>query len=267
MKKIIVLLILVLSCFACKTKEPVKTNKVNKVTRKPRVYKPQKEEKTNWIAAFNAKEDKLEEFYYKNTDFYLNGYFISSENKNDYFIKLKKMKNEIEGNTILETNQYEKVKIIEKGIYKASGNDLFYVTIWEKIRRKWYITYELIEEIKVPNIEKKNLEESRNRYSDFGNTDDITNFVYRLFDENGAYFHQNEYIIKSENVAKRFEEDMANSSKFDMKFYSKKQIAVSDNYIVDYGEYTVNSDIGNFFFIWKRQEDNYWKVYLDLCVF
>lgn len=267
MKKIIVLLILALSCFACKTTEPPKTQPAKKVKRKARVYKSQKEEKSNWLTAFNSNSEDIGTFYYKDTNFSFNGTFLSPEKKENYLKKLKTMNNSIEDSTILEIHEYDKIKIIEKGIYKSSKNDIFYVTVWEKIRRKWYITYELMQEIQPNSAEKSNLDKSRNIYTNLGTTDNVTKFVHSIFDANGAYFHANEYTINSDNIAKKFEENMANSERFDMNFNSENQFFLSDDYVVDYGKYTVDDYTGNFFFIWKRQENNYWKIHLDLCMF
>ncbi|MGM0509432.1 MAG: hypothetical protein ACQERZ_09805 [Fusobacteriota bacterium] len=272
MKKLWCLILIVFSVIGCSSigsKELIKEQKVKEKPRRREVtrQKTLKEEQSSWKELFNLKNDKIKDAYYRKSNFYFNNEFITNENKEKYFSKIFKIKDELISKEILDKDDYDKTKVIEKGFYNIGNRKFYYINVWENIRRKWYLSFQLLNEIHAENIEFENLEESRNRYTELGITDNLKGFIYNVFDTNGAYFHNDEYIIGVKNIYQRFNENMAGSERFEMEFENENIEIISNDILVDYGNYFVDGDKGKYFFIWKRQEDNFWKIYLDLCIF
>lgn len=289
MKKICIIVIVVTLLSACNSREVRNTHTVSNVqtktieaenkanTETAQTEKKEKakivtlaEEKEIWIKKFNEKDQSIRAVYDKKASIIFNNKFIENKDLENYFPQLLSVEGEISARTVLDTKEYDKTRVIEKGEFTIGNKKMCYFNVWEKTKKNWYITVELIYNTENENIEiveMDKLDEVRNKYTELGHTKDIEGFVKNIFDENGAYFHNGEFCIGNNNIYKSFSANLEGSEGFSMRFEKEKITATYGNTVIDYGKYFNNDVEKKYLFVWKRQPDNNWKVYLDLCVF
>lgn len=274
MQKIGLILVLLIIFGGCSTAEINNSEKKNKTAdtaqnisgEKPKM-KTLAEQKELWIEKFNSEDRSIADLYDKEANFIINNEFISSGKREEFFNKLLLLDGDILRREVQDVSEYDKTRVIEKGKYIGKTKEIYYVNVWEKTKKSWYISVEMIYEIINHKAEITGLDESRKKYEELGTTKDLLGFVKNVFDENGAYFHNGEFFIGTQTIYNRFKSNMVGYDEFSMGFEKEGVMPLSDDLVVDYGKYNSGDTKGNYFFLWKKQSDRSWKIYLDLCIF
>jgi len=157
-------------------------------------------------------------------------------------------------------------KVLDIGnIFMEDENDmiidtLFYVIAWRRVGDDWFHEVDIIFPADKIATGGGELNRPRSAWIQYANSDQVELLANGLFLPDGMYLNNSELSKGHPAIARRLE--FMKNPNFHINLETKELYAVEKKTVIDIGNWITNEFVGYYLIIWKKDENDSWKIFL-----
>ncbi len=143
---------------------------------------------------------------------------------------------------------------------ELNGTQYHYLGIWKRSPEGRQRAFEFVSPSRAADTSLTEIHQRREAWMELCNNHDVSNLVEQLYTESAIYYNHKPLVIGRDDIIKEYQ--YMSREEYQLSLEPIHIEVVSDDMIFEIGQ-CAGSYNGKYLFVWKKDEDGVWRVFMD----